>query len=305
MVTAKAWKADAILRLLLSVIICGYAGSLLMSAVHYASAGGKTNPKLFYALAAIALGCLVATLILISKPWRLETFTQRMAALVICAYGGLFLGFWVQRLSGATGEEVSVWRISIATLSLQGAGLVLVARFLREHQTSWAEGFGFSNQRRQAVLLGMLAAVIFLPVGWGLQQASALVMTHLPHFKLEPQEQLPVHALRVSMSWGGRVAMGVAAVLLAPLAEEVLFRGILYPALKQAGHPRLALWGTALLFAAVHLNVATFVPLTVLALVLTALYEWTNNLLAPIAAHVLFNAFNVVLLVVLQQMGAL
>jgi membrane protease YdiL (CAAX protease family) len=181
----------------------------------------------------------------------------------------------------------------------------LVARFLREHQTSWAEGFGFSNQRRQAVLLGMLAAVIFLPVGWGLQQASALVMTHLPHFKLEPQEQLPVHALRVSMSWGGRVAMAVAAVLLAPLAEEVLFRGILYPAIKQAGHPRLALWGTALLFAAVHLNVATFVPLTVLALVLTALYEWTNNLLAPIAAHVLFNAFNVVLLVVLQQMGAL
>jgi membrane protease YdiL (CAAX protease family) len=99
--------------------------------------------------------------------------------------------------------------------------------------------------------------------------------------------------------------MAVAAVLLAPLAEEVLFRGILYPAIKQAGHPRLALWGTALLFAAVHLNVATFVPLTVLALVLTALYEWTNNLLAPIAAHVLFNAFNVVLLVVLQQMGAL
>src|ERR1035438_6931241 len=115
MVTAKAWKADAILRLLLSVIICGYAGSLLMSAVHYASAGGKTNPKLFYALAAIALGCLVATLVLISKPWRLETFTQRMAALVICAYGGLFLGFWVQRLSGATGEEVSVDRKSVVS----------------------------------------------------------------------------------------------------------------------------------------------------------------------------------------------
>ena len=305
MLSAKPWKADAIIRLLLSVMVCVFAGSLLMSAGQYASAGGKTNPKLFYALAAVALSCMVVTLILISKPWRLETFARRMTALVICAYGGLFLGMWVQRLSGVTGTEVSVWRMSIATLSFQGVGLILIARFLGEHQTTWAEGFGLLNHRRQAVLLGLLAAVVFLPLGWGLQQASALVMTHLPHFKLEPQEQLPVHALRVSMSWGGRVAMAVAAVLLAPLAEEVLFRGILYPAIKQAGHPRLALWGTALLFAAVHLNVATFVPLMVLALVLTALYEWTNNLLAPIAAHVLFNAFNVVLLVVLQQMGAL
>ena len=235
MLSAKPWKADAIIRLLLSVIICVYAGSLLVSAGHYASAGGKTNPKLFYALAAVAMICLAATLVSISRPWRPETFARRMAALMVCAYGGLFLGMWVQRLSGVSGEEVSIWRMSIATLSFQGAGLVLVARFLREHQTTWAEGFGFLNQRRQAVLLGLLAALIFLPLGWGLQQASALVMTHLPHFKLEPKEQLPIHALRVSVSWGGRLALGAAAVLLAPVAEEMLFRGILYPAIKQAG----------------------------------------------------------------------
>jgi membrane protease YdiL (CAAX protease family) len=89
------------------------------------------------------------------------------------------------------------------------------------------------------------------------------------------------------------------------VAEEVLFRGILYPAIKQAGHPRVALWGTALLFAAVHMNLVTFLPLAVLALVLTALYERTNNLLAPITAHVLFNALNFVTLLVLQHMGAL
>jgi hypothetical protein len=61
---------------------------------------------------------------------------------------------------------------------------------------------------------------------------------------------------------------------------------------KQAGFPRLALWGTSLLFAVVHWNVATFVPLLLLAVVLTLLYEKTNNLLAPIAAHALFNALN-------------
>jgi hypothetical protein len=75
-----------------------------------------------------------------------------------------------------------------------------------------------------------------------------------------------------------------------------LFRGILYPAIKQAGFPRIALWSTVLLFAAVHLNAVTFLPLAVLALILTALYERTDNLLAPITAHALFNALNFVAL---------
>ena len=63
MLSAKPWKADAIIRLVLSVIICVYAGSLLVSARHYASAGGKVTPKLFFPLAGVALGCLAATLV--------------------------------------------------------------------------------------------------------------------------------------------------------------------------------------------------------------------------------------------------
>jgi membrane protease YdiL (CAAX protease family) len=147
----------------------------------------------------------------------------------------------------------------------------------------------------------VVVALIFLPVGWGLQQASALMMTHLPFFKMQPEEQLPVRVLRASMSWPGRITLGAAAILLAPLAEEILFRGILYPAIKQAGYPHLALWGTVLLFAAVHMNAVTFLPLAVLALLLTALYERTNNLLAPIFAHALFNALNFVTLFLVEQ----
>jgi membrane protease YdiL (CAAX protease family) len=301
MLSAKPWKADAIIRLGLSVIICVFAGSLFLSVQHYASTGGKAGPKLFFALTAAAAGSLAVTLILISKPWPFENISRRLVTWMICAYSGLFLGMWVQQLSGVAGAGVSIWRVVVASLSFHGAGLILVARFLREHQINWGEAFGFTNHRGKAVLLGVLVALIFLPLGWGLQQTSALVMTHLPHFKLEPQEQLPVHVLRVSMSWAGRVTLGAAAILLAPVAEEILFRGILYPAIKQAGFPRLALWGTTLLFAAVHMNVVTFVPLAVLALVLTALYERTNNLLAPITAHALFNALNFVTLFLIQQ----
>ena len=303
MLSAKPWKAEAIIRLVLSVMVCVYAGSVLVSAGRYAPAGGKAGPWLFYPLAGVTAVCLVATLILIGRPWPVEVLGRRMLALLVCAYGGLFLGAWVQRLVGENAAEASIWRMVLATLCFQGAGLFLIARFLRQQQSTLTEGFGLLNRPRQAVLLGLVVALIFLPVGWGLQQASALVMTHLPHFKLEPQEQLPVHALRVSGSWGGRLAFGAAAILLVPVTEEMLFRGILYPAVKQFGYPRLALWSTSLLFAAIHMNAVTFVPLATLALVLTMLYERTDNLLAPITTHVLFNALNFATLLVLQQVG--
>ena len=79
---------------------------------------------------------------------------------------------------------------------------------------------------------------------------------------------------------------------MAPVAEESLFRGIIYPWIKQTGFPQLALWGSSLLFAAAHLNAVTFLPLLVLALVLAVLYEKTNNLLSCITAHAVFNGLN-------------
>ena len=301
MLSAKPWKADAIARLGLSVIVCVFAGSVLVSAQHYISAGGKVSARTFYPLAVAALGCLATTLVLLGKPWPMEGLSRRLLSLMVCAYSGLFLGFWVQQSSGVGGAESSIWRIVVASVSFQGAGLILIARFLREHQVSWSEAFGFANRRRKALLLGVVVALIFLPVGWGLQQASALVMTHLPFFKLHPEEQLPVRVLRASLSWPGRIALGATAILLAPLAEEILFRGIIYPAVKQAGYPHLALWGSVLLFAAIHMNAVTFLPLALLALLLTALYEWTDNLLAPISAHALFNALNFATLFLVEQ----
>ena len=90
-----------------------------------------------------------------------------------------------------------------------------------------------------------------------------------------------------------RVYFVVFSILIAPVAEEILFRGVLYPAIKQFGFPRSALWGTAVLFAAIHVNVPIFLPLLALGLALALLYEATNNLLATITAHGLFNAVNI------------
>jgi membrane protease YdiL (CAAX protease family) len=88
----------------------------------------------------------------------------------------------------------------------------------------------------------------------------------------------------------------IFAVVIAPVAEEFIFRGMLYPFVKQLGSPKMAFFGTSAIFAEIHFDAGTLVPLFVLALVLTWLYKKTDCLLAPVAAHSLFNATNLVVL---------
>jgi membrane protease YdiL (CAAX protease family) len=52
------------------------------------------------------------------------------------------------------------------------------------------------------------------------------------------------------------------------------------------------------LFALIHFNFAIFLPLQLLAVILVWVYERTDNLLAPIAAHATFNAVNFILIFV-------
>ena len=91
------------------------------------------------------------------------------------------------------------------------------------------------------------------------------------------------------VKWQVYAASLLLAVFLAPLSEEMIFRGILYPTLKQAGYPGTALWVTSLLFGAIHMNWIAFVPLTLFSLLLIWIYEKTGSLWASITAHSLFN----------------
>ncbi len=309
MLSSKPWKPDAVARLLISVFICIFAGSLLMGVVHFAHRGGKGALK-FYPLASVSFGFLAATLVLIRQRWTLENFMRRMIALLGCFYIGLFLGMWAQQLAWPVRPDVpSSGQMLVTVISFQGTALFFIALFLREHQMSWSDGFGFHKEPTKALLIGILTACIFLPLGWRLQIASAdwidwaskHLHSALPNLPLKVEEQLPVQTLRTASSWVARIALGILTIALVPVAEEILFRGILYPWLKQKGIPGVALVGTSLLFAAMHLNLVTFIPLFALALVLTFLYEWTNNLLAPITAHALFNGLNFAVLFMVEK----
>ncbi|HEX7569927.1 MAG TPA: CPBP family intramembrane glutamic endopeptidase, partial [Verrucomicrobiae bacterium] len=182
----------------------------------------------------------------------------------------------------------------LATLSFQGAAWILISIFLKQHEVNWRDGFGFRNANlKTALLLAVGVLVLVLPVVLGLEQFSALTLQKLGW---PPEDQRAVALIAGAKSWWLRGYLAFFAMVLAPVAEEFIFRGVLFPFVKQLGWPKLAWFGVSFLFALIHVNAPTFVPLFVLALVFTWLYQKTDCLLAPIAAHSLFNTANLVIL---------
>jgi len=202
------------------------------------------------------------------------------------------IGMCVALLTGRgidSKAPVSVWQIVMSAVSFQGATVVLVWWFVRDHGMSWSEAFGLGNANSRAIAIGVLAAIVFFPLGGLLQRISIEMLNQMG---VGVAEQSAVEALRRVSHGTGLLVFALITVILAPVGEELLFRGILYPAIKRAGFPLLAGWGTSLLFAVIHFNRAIFLPLLLLSLLLVWLYEHTDNFLAPLTTHVLFNAAN-------------
>jgi membrane protease YdiL (CAAX protease family) len=229
------------------------------------------------------------------KPWKLEGMLRLLAAIFCCIFCCVMAQVIVQHFAGKNAfDEGTLLFLVFTSFTLHGSILIGTALYLWAAGITWSEAFGFSTPPvSRAILWGVGAVVIFLPVGMVLQDISIQALTA---FHIPTPPQTAVEEFNKCVSAAARAYLTVFAVILAPIAEEVFFRGLLYPALKQFGRPQFALWGSAVVFAAIHKSAAIFLPLLVLGVLLAWLYEKTNNLLASITAHSLFNAINVALL---------
>ena len=96
-----------------------------------------------------------------------------------------------------------------------------------------------------------------------------------------------------------RLTAALLVIVLAPIAEEILFRGFMYRAARNSVGPTIAAVIVGVIFGLIHLSDAEAAPLVPLLAVLGALmcvlYERTGSLAAPIALHVVNNtiAFSV------------
>jgi len=108
---------------------------------------------------------------------------------------------------------------------------------------------------------------------------------------MQPQEV--VRFLQEAESPRDRIAVIVMAVAVAPVAEELIFRGYLYPVAKRYVGPFVSVMVTSLLFAVLHGHAASVPALFALAVCLALAYEKTGTLLVPMIMHAVFNAVSI------------
>ena len=112
----------------------------------------------------------------------------------------------------------------------------------------------------------------------------------------KPEDAHPILSAMGSASLPWQAVMVLTAVVIVPIGEELLFRGLLQSLLRRHFGPWPAVLIASAIFAAAHYTQPQAVPsLFVLAVAIGYNYERTGRLLAPILIHTLFNAANLAL----------
>jgi membrane protease YdiL (CAAX protease family) len=146
------------------------------------------------------------------------------------------------------------------------------------------------------------AALTFLVVIPLVSGASFLweCLLKVAHLPTERQELVDLFTQTKSPALLG--FMVVLALVVAPVSEELVFRAGLFRFLRTR-IPRWAAYGaSAGLFALLHANWISFLPLFVLGVLFATAYERTGKIAVPMLAHALFNLHT--LLLVLSGIGS-
>ena len=129
-------------------------------------------------------------------------------------------------------------------------------------------------------LLFAIPVILLIGTAW----AGLLYAIDLP---TEPQDLIGI--IREADNLGYLVALGVLAVVIAPINEELLFRGGLFRFFNTRLPTPVAMILSSILFALPHLNWFSFLPLVVLGCFLCGVTLKTGSLKPAILMHALFN----------------
>lgn len=189
-----------------------------------------------------------------------------MLSLLVFAQAFLFItGLWTDRSFGLRAE---VYRFFPTVLT--GYAVLWMAR--RRHMTLGDLGF---NRRRiiWPAFIALLVASAAGPVFLGLFSVAAVRPAALGVFFIPAVFML-----------------GVGMVVVAPVVEEITFRGLLFRGFRQRWPMPPAAFLSGFVFAAFHLSAFTLLPLTLTGIAVAWAYERTGSIWAAILPHAGLNA---------------
>ncbi len=92
----------------------------------------------------------------------------------------------------------------------------------------------------------------------------------------------------------------IVVAFIGPIIEEIFFRGFIYSAFKKNWGTNAALFLSSLLFAIVHLDLFSLLPLMIIGWLLAYLFEKTKSLFPAIFLHAAYNL--ILILIMLGQL---
>jgi CAAX protease family protein len=190
-----------------------------------------------------------------------------------------------------------------ATAALVMLGVLLL--WLSTYHKGWLEVMRLPDRGTWAREIG--SGVLF---GLGLYPVMVIVVGGLLTVLLqtisgehvEPPEQVGEHLPAI-----GTAITIVYAIVIAPIGEELFFRGVLFRSLRDRHGFWVGAVGSAIGFGLIHFIPGSAIDAALLMIVmfltgiaLCFLYERRRTIVAPLAAHVTFNVIGIVLILGLR-----
>jgi uncharacterized protein len=194
-----------------------------------------------------------------------------------------------------------------ATLGADVATVITIVVWLSRRHPTWVRILGFPAKGRRvkevAIAIGM-GPLVYTGVALVAAVVLSVLLGAIAGKDATTPEQIDVQ----SLSAGAKVLTVVVAVVVAPIAEELVFRGILFRSLRDHRGFWLGAGVSSLLFGLVHFVPAPWQDTVLLqctmvftGLALAAIYEWRGNLLSCIVTHMSFNTIGIILILAAHQ----
>lgn len=185
--------------------------------------------------------------------------------------------------------------LAIQGVLFHGVCFLLIVAMITRRGIAWSEAFGMQGRRFGSALVwgaSILVGVMPLIIAYNL--VAQLVMQW---WNMEPQLQDVTRVISGAGGLKARVYFVLLAVVVAPVVEEMLFRGILLPAFAKVAGIRPALILVAVLFSLVH---GFFMPAAVIFFILSIAfslaYIYRQTLWVPVVMHACFNGLTMLVL---------
>lgn len=251
------------------------------------------------------------------KPWL------SLISLLLIAFGGLIVGQFVAIMIVTKLYHLSFIQVmemvtniseypdyKVAIYILQGLSAVFAFILAPWFFLRFIEKKRFSvlspNKRIELlpVTLALLISIVFMAVNFKFAEWNAQMV--FPEFLRDVEtwmrlqedklEEATYFLTTINNPLELVMAMVVIAIIPA-IGEELLFRGLIQnQLLSWTRNTHWAVWLTAILFSAIHIQFYGFVPRMLLGVLFGYMYLWSGNLLYPILAHFANNGFQIAML---------